>query len=181
MTQEHSEKENGVLIYIKIDIEHRNIRGFLFVLCEASFICKNVYCFGNCVWRRKNALLMQIGVEMVWDGRSINEWILVRVYVTCGGRPLQILRGRLTSSPTWQMREREPGIEIILNAEVHTTQELNSKLAGNFAGSLLWKTSCQASLERENTKLNARLALRQKADLLVANISTNVFFQTSLI
>ena len=31
----------------------------------------------------------------------------------------------------------------------------------------------QASLERENTKLNARLALRQRADLLVANISTN--------
>ena len=26
---------------------------------------------------------------------------------------------------------------------------------------------------RENTKLNARLALRQRADLLVANISTN--------
>ena len=27
------------------------------------------------------------------------------------------------------------------------------KLAGNFAGSLLWKTSCQASLERENMAL----------------------------
>ena len=42
------------------------------------------------------------------------------------------------------------------------------KLAGNFTGSLLRKTSCQASLERENTELNARLALRQRADLLVA-------------
>ena len=31
----------------------------------------------NCVRRRKNALLIQIGVEIVWDNvDSVNEWIL---------------------------------------------------------------------------------------------------------
>ena len=49
------------------------------------------------------------------------------------------------------------------------------KFAGNYAGSLSRKTSYQASLERENIKLNARLALRQRADLLVAKF----FFESS--
>ena len=52
-------------------------------------------------------------------------------------------------------------IEKLLNAEVHTTQELNLLV-------ILPDLSCQASLERENTKLNARLALRQTSDLLEA-------------
>ena len=59
-------------------------------------------------------------------------------------------------------------IEKLLNAEVHTTQELNLLV-------ILPDLSCERPrvLERESTKLNARLALRQRADLLVANISTN--------
>ena len=32
---------------------------------------------------------------------------------------------------------------------------------------------CHVTINSQNTKLNARLALRQRADLLVANISTN--------
>ena len=40
---------------------------------------KNTTNKNNCVPRRKNALLIQIGVEIVWDSRSTKEWILGRV------------------------------------------------------------------------------------------------------
>ena len=58
-----------------------------------------------CVQHRKNALLIQIGVEIVWDNvDSMNGWILGCV----SGIPPQIfLQGRMTS------QRRETGIEII--------------------------------------------------------------------
>ena len=50
----------------------------------------------NCV--RYNTLLIQIGVKIVWD----NEWIDLGTRIW---HPLQILQGRMTSSPTWQRSE----------------------------------------------------------------------------
>ena len=49
----------------------------------------------NCVRRRKNALLMQIGVEIVWDNKGMD--LGTRIW-----HLPQILQGRMTSSPTWK-------------------------------------------------------------------------------
>ena len=52
-----------------------------------------------CIWCKiKNALLLQIGVEIVWDNV---DWMNGLINVgTCIWYPPQILKGRMTSSPT---------------------------------------------------------------------------------
>ena len=61
----------------------------------------------NCVRRRKNALLIAFGVEIVWDNQRNNEWILGRL----SGTPADFVGADDTI--TNYGKEREPGIEII--------------------------------------------------------------------
>ena len=57
----------------------------------------------NCVRLKKDALLIQIGVEIVWDNV---DWMQNGSWDTCLVSPADLfLQGRMTSSPTWQRRE----------------------------------------------------------------------------
>ena len=53
------------------------------------------------------------------------------------------------------------------------------KLAGNFAGSLLWETSCQASLERENDDDHV-MATNESALCRSASLAFSFVFSPSL-
>ena len=71
-----------------------------------------IFRFTFCVRRRKNAVLIRIGVAIVWDkvdchGRMDGSW---DAYLAS---PTYFLQGRMISSPTWQRRQREPEIKII--------------------------------------------------------------------
>ena len=55
----------------------------------------------NCIRRTKNALLIEIGVEIVWDNQSTNERILGCVFVGADDMITNLAK------------EGEPGFEII--------------------------------------------------------------------
>ena len=59
----------------------------------------------NCAQRRKNALLIQIGVEIVWDNQPMNgSWDAYLVSPTDFAGAADII--------TNLAKEREPGIEV---------------------------------------------------------------------
>ena len=64
-----------------------------------------------CVRRRKNAFLIRVGVEIVWDNvHSMDGWILGRT----SGIPRRFFAGEDDIT-----KEREPGSEIIERTPVH--------------------------------------------------------------